>query len=451
MKKIFTFLFTFLFINHISAQNSITANDMPKLNTSVSVQTLNMPSLNIGTASGTAQVWDFSNLQDGEPGNVNFIETAGLPGETNFTAATFARQGDFAALFGFTLPFPGGVQLPSSTAYYSTDAAGKVFVEGINTTLNFGIIDLGEQNLKGDDHLLYLTPATYNETFNSDTKYDIPFDFQGISAVIRITFAKKVITDAFGTLKLANNNHEVLRYKEDNEIRFQIGTLIFGQFIPIPSDLLPVPIPTDTTFTTQSYKFLTKGKNYPLVSLNMDPSGANVLTAEYLADTNTGPLSASYTFTVNCLNVIFTNTSANASTYSWSFGDGTTSENTNPVHSYTQAGTYTVKLSAIDANGVLQAIEKQITVTDCGTGITSNNTVTKVIVKYNKAFKNLYVQGLPQNSYRFKLYTLDGKQVMNKTIENKQLINVQNLIAAAYIYVIQPLNQPAITGKVIID
>jgi PKD repeat protein len=49
--------------------------------------------------------------------------------------------------------------------------------------------------------------------------------------------------------------------------------------------------------------------------------------------------------------VTFTNTSSNASTYLWDFGDGTTSSATNPTKTYTYGGTFTVKLKAINNSG----------------------------------------------------------------------------------------------------
>ncbi|HLX91710.1 MAG TPA: PKD domain-containing protein [Puia sp.] len=48
--------------------------------------------------------------------------------------------------------------------------------------------------------------------------------------------------------------------------------------------------------------------------------------------------------------VTFTNSSQNASTYNWNFGDGSNSSEVSPVHTYTQGGNYTVSLTAYDAN-----------------------------------------------------------------------------------------------------
>lgn len=61
------------------------------------------------------------------------------------------------------------------------------------------------------------------------------------------------------------------------------------------------------------------------------------------------PLS-SFTFEVNKSVVTFANTSANSTSYLWDFGDGNTSTEANPVHTYTEAGDYTVTLKAIDGN-----------------------------------------------------------------------------------------------------
>ncbi|WP_292394423.1 PKD domain-containing protein [Methanoculleus sp. UBA303] len=51
------------------------------------------------------------------------------------------------------------------------------------------------------------------------------------------------------------------------------------------------------------------------------------------------------------LTVAFTDESTGAATWSWAFGDGNTSTDRNPVHTYTAAGTYTVILTATNAAG----------------------------------------------------------------------------------------------------
>lgn len=68
---------------------------------------------------------------------------------------------------------------------------------------------------------------------------------------------------------------------------------------------------------------------------------------------------------------IFTNTSlANGSdplTYSWTFGDGTSSSEASPAHTFTTPGTYTVTLISTGASGCAQTVQKTITVAESPT------------------------------------------------------------------------------------
>lgn len=59
--------------------------------------------------------------------------------------------------------------------------------------------------------------------------------------------------------------------------------------------------------------------------------------------------------------ITFINTSRNATSYLWNFGDGTTSTGSNPVHTYTLAGTYLLKLKATGTTGV-DSVCKLITI-----------------------------------------------------------------------------------------
>lgn len=48
----------------------------------------------------------------------------------------------------------------------------------------------------------------------------------------------------------------------------------------------------------------------------------------------------------------------------WDFGDGATSEDQNPVHTYTTPGTYTVKLSVTDTTGTYQVVKENYIIAD---------------------------------------------------------------------------------------
>jgi len=76
---------------------------------------------------------------------------------------------------------------------------------------------------------------------------------------------------------------------------------------------------------------------------------------------------ASFQFEVsmdNFLEVTFTNFSQNATSYEWDFGDGNTSTEKDPVHTYDMAGTYTVELTASNDEGATASFDETITITD---------------------------------------------------------------------------------------
>ncbi|WP_421150019.1 PKD domain-containing protein [Seonamhaeicola sp. NFXS20] len=69
-----------------------------------------------------------------------------------------------------------------------------------------------------------------------------------------------------------------------------------------------------------------------------------------------------FTFDVSGLNVDFTDTSILAVSYSWDFGDGNTSTEASPSHTYAVAGTYDVTLTTTNEAGVSRSVTKPVPV-----------------------------------------------------------------------------------------
>jgi PKD repeat protein len=88
------------------------------------------------------------------------------------------------------------------------------------------------------------------------------------------------------------------------------------------------------------------------------PGGGTLPVAGFTANTSSGNAP---------LTVQFTNVSTNAVSYSWAFGDGTTSTSTSPSHVFSK-GTYTVVLTATNATGYATAT-LSITATDISTPV----------------------------------------------------------------------------------
>jgi PKD repeat protein len=85
---------------------------------------------------------------------------------------------------------------------------------------------------------------------------------------------------------------------------------------------------------------------------------------------------ARFNYTVdadNGLLVNFTNASLNADTYSWDFGDGESSTETSPSHTYAADGTYDVTLTATNSGGS-NSVTKQLELTSVLTLADLNDT-----------------------------------------------------------------------------
>ncbi len=73
---------------------------------------------------------------------------------------------------------------------------------------------------------------------------------------------------------------------------------------------------------------------------------------------------AAFTVSSSGLEASFTNQSANATSYSWDFGDGGMSSEANPTYTYGASGDYDVTLTAMDNMGQSDFITKKVSVSD---------------------------------------------------------------------------------------
>jgi len=90
---------------------------------------------------------------------------------------------------------------------------------------------------------------------------------------------------------------------------------------------------------------------------------------------------ASFTAVSDGLVVTFTNTSQNAATYLWDFGDTQTSAEVNPVHTYADLGTFTVKLRAYSPKGKFHDYQSNVTCVD------PNAELTKLVGSFEEGQK----------------------------------------------------------------
>jgi PKD repeat protein len=84
--------------------------------------------------------------------------------------------------------------------------------------------------------------------------------------------------------------------------------------------------------------------------------GENTSTQTDIVTVGQAP-QAAFTYSVSGTVVIFVQESAGATSYQWAFGDGSTSTDAAPTHTYTTDGTYTVTLKATNACGTVEYVQ----------------------------------------------------------------------------------------------
>ena len=129
-----------------------------------------------------------------------------------------------------------------------------------------------------------------------------------------------------------------------------------------------------------------------------------------------------------------TNSSLNASNYSWDFGDGGTTSNANPNYIYSSVGDYQVKLSSYNSNCVSQNT-KSVTVllsSEIITSIKQNNQEEMSISYY--ANYNYQIETNDIQNKRILVYDVKGAIVIDKQFTDKNyMLSLSNNTSGIYI------------------
>lgn len=156
------------------------------------------------------------------------------------------------------------------------------------------------------------------------------------------------------------------------------------------------------------------------------------------------PPVSGYTYTANNQTITFTNTSTNATNYTWDFGDGNTSSQINPVHIYSAEGDYTVALTA--SNGVCDADVYNQIFSVSYVGIFDLNSQINIIPNPNKGIFTIEINNTPSE---LSIYDINGKEIFSeKLYSGKRTIDISKFNSG--IYFIKINNTKSLTFKKLI-
>ncbi len=324
-------LITLLLLACLSVQAQITIqnSDLPIMGDVFSVADSDTDSVDLGMASANAQIWDFRNLVIDHHDTVAFIDPLLTPFGTDFPTADMAQWDSEARIY-----------------FYFSHSPSGIFVDGIAIDLSLLGLDF-LRTAPNPKELVFPAPVTYGAIINDYAYYekliaDNPGDF--VDTLYKRHTTKVDTIDAWGTFYVGTDTFEVLRIHE-HSVTFDTAAVLVGG-IPVTE----IPISSDTTHT---YYFVSDTVRYPVATVVMD-GNYEIVDVDFMADKAPKPKSDFFA-TVNDVAidepVSFVNLSAGATNWHWDFGDGNTSTEIEPEHSYAAAGDYAVTLIVSNSSG----------------------------------------------------------------------------------------------------
>lgn len=142
----------------------------------------------------------------------------------------------------------------------------------------------------------------------------------------------------------------------------------------------------------------------------------------------------SFSYTTNGTTVTFNNTSTNAQSYQWTFGDGQTSTQQNPVHNFATGGVYTVTLNASNAY-CGRSTSQTIAV-----GLSSVDDLREsgIIISPNPSKNQLFINAEAINYHlQYQLYKLQGQLLQTGDFIGKMELNLSAFANGMYLLQLQ--------------
>ncbi len=163
----------------------------------------------------------------------------------------------------------------------------------------------------------------------------------------------------------------------------------------------------------------------------------------YVFDTvivsNTSLPVASFNYSQNFFTVLFNNTSSNATSYHWNFGDGNTSNLSSPNHIYPTNGTYTVTLTAYNECGD-SAVTTQIVVINPSVAGLEEESESSMFFVFPNPTTDFVTINVSDKLIGNTLYIMDvaGKVVSQTRItQNLFVLDLKNLSSGTYILTLE--------------
>jgi len=201
---------------------------------------------------------------------------------------------------------------------------------------------------------------------------------------------------------------------------FNIGARVYSDTTDITEPMVAQVLATGLNPLNLNFPVVAGQCYYVMVYENGDnATSSQAMTAQVSFTPSTTLPIAMFTANANGATVIFSNTSSNATTYQWNFGDGSPPSNEeDPVHTYTLPGTYTITLTA---NGPCGQNVYTFDVTVNFVGIDEEENA-KVHIYPNPSNGFFTIETSEQGNHKYQVYDQMGKLVLSGTNASQRFV-----------------------------
>ncbi len=329
--------------------------------------------------------------------------------------------------------------LTSTTSYFVEDVIARANVGETGNTSNGGFFAGGE----GDRYLIFdcTSPVHLKSVeINAQQGGDLEVQLQDSSG--NMMDSRVIIIENSGIQEIELDflipvGTNMRLASAEMSVGFNMWRNNTGAGTNYPYTQGPISI-TNSNVDTNFYYFFYDWKIEPIKSAR----------EEVIVNVDPLPI-ANFTHVVNPSNngeVTFTNTSTDADTYLWDFGDGSgTSTDTNPVYTYAATGLYDVVLTSTDPLCGNDQITIQVDVTVDTLGLEDDNIETLKVYPnpFNSVIAIILTSGFDPNNMRATIYDIRGRIVHDDfSIDQNRMIinNLNGLSTGTYLLNIEDLS-----------
>jgi len=268
----FEWFFLILVTTNSTAQITITQVDFISIGDTIINAYDTIPPVGLSVGGTGSQTWDFTSLQ------IDYLDTtAYVDPSTTTNGSDFPSSNLSGEAGGFST--------------YFTSTASSVTFDGIAGDL------FGNSNIMSvvynPPQVAMVFPTTNGTNYQDTTAFDFRFAGSQIGVAVDSISNKHTgyltsTIDAYGTIITPAGTFPVLRqYTMEiliDTIFIQSAIFTGGQWVMPDSATLGFPNPTiDTTY---NYSWLANGENYPVVEMETDAPGGNVISANFKIGTS---------------------------------------------------------------------------------------------------------------------------------------------------------------------